>query len=237
MRNPVRLLYISLVLAATPGCRKDTPQPVVDTTAAGPTAALPASTDSLITEAAAGTLAMRSEAQAHFDRSRAALTQRDSKAVASELRGAARLFRSYADSVAGEMSRQVVETARELENTAREAEEGRLLTEAVLLRSFARANRVEAQRHHARAMAAWSAHDTVRTGEEMLMAVDHLERAVKDADVELDSAQRADLDRGRALGARMLNRSAPTANEVDRVMASVLTRITRMKARLASTES
>lgn len=69
------------------------------------------------------------------------------------------------------------------------------------------------------------------------MAVDHLERAVKDADVELDSAQRADLDRGRALGARMLNRSAPTANEVDRVMASVLTRITRMKARLASTGS
>lgn len=237
MRKPLRLVCITLLLVVTPACTRETPPPVADTTAAAPATTLPPSRDSLVSGAAAGTLALRSEAQAHFDRTQDARARQDAKAMATELRAAARLFRGYSDSVAGELGGQIVETSRELENAAREADSGRVPAADLLIRTFARANRVEAERHHAKATKAWAAHDTVRSGEELLMAIDHLERAAKDAGVTLDSAQRAELDRGRTLGASMLNRSPPAANEVDRSMAGIGTRITRMKARLARKES
>lgn len=237
MRTIRTLATAVLWSAVASACTSETPQVASETTAATPppeSAAAPPVRDS---GAAGGTLAMRSEAQDHLDRALNARLRRDGKAMAIELRAAAQFFVAAADSASSQIRTDAGTTARELNGLAREAESGELASEVQLERLFARANRTEAARHHARAEAAWTAHDTARTGEELLMAVDHLERAVKDAKLTRDTTTDATIDRGRRTGTTLLRGATAggagvTAPDIASTLAAVGTEIGRVAVRL-----
>lgn len=128
-----------------------------------------------------GALAARREAQEHFDRARESFLQKDLATSAAELRAASKFLSERADSATGEVKERVVASARELDRLATEVEKSAIKSEKSLDYAFARAQRAEAERHHANAVAAWAKRDDARAGDELIMAADHLERGAKDA--------------------------------------------------------
>jgi hypothetical protein len=75
----------------------------------------------------------------------------------------------------------MLSSARELDKLATDVETNMIKTKRSLDYAFARSQRAEAERHHADAVAAWARKDMARASDELTMAVDHFERAAKDA--------------------------------------------------------
>ena len=215
-----RVVVLGIVIGVTAlGCSKEVPQVAVDTTAGTkPSAALPTPSQR---DSATGRLAMRTEAQQHFDEAREALRHKDPKAMATALRAAAVVVRQQTDSAADDAKARLGAVAHELDTLARRAEDGAQLAANRLNLLFASANQAEAERHQRRSVDALILRDTLRAAEDMLMAVDHLERAARDARIPLDKPALAVANSARALGADLLDRHASGQRSIRAVQDSL----------------
>jgi len=109
-------------------------------------------------------------------------------------------------------------SAKELQMLVERLERGEPLTTRLLDRVVANANRAEGQHHLTRPAAAIEHSDYGDAGEELLMAVDHLERSALDLrrpnDAEADPA----LSDARELGRSMLQGGVPTRDDARHVI-------------------
>jgi len=224
MPPTTRLTLAIAALVVAMGCQQSTDRaqehgssnlPVSDTVASAPK---PQATF----DSAAGSIVRRREPQHLLDTARTLFRQGAFANAAEELRAAAAYFRSVRDSAPAITRERVRAAERALDSLARRVERG----SEVPLRQFdamlSRANRTESERHLARSTEAWAMRDTIRAAEELLMAVDHLERAAKDGGGTLDRAERTMLGEARQLGTDLL-RHAPlaTSASMDRVYSSI----------------
>lgn len=107
--------------------------------------------------------------------------------------------------------------SKELEVLAQRMEKGEVQTTRAFDRVFANANRAEAQHHLTRAKAASAGREYRRAGEELTMAVDHLERATRDLRRPRVAGATAALADARALADLMMQGRVPTRAETRRV--------------------
>jgi len=163
-------------------------------------------------------LATRKEAQESFDRARAALVSGDYDETARQLGEAAAFMRSHAAEAEIGAIAALQSSAKELQMLVERLERGEPLTTRLLDRVVANANRAEGQHHLTRAAAAIEHSDYGDAGEELLMAVDHLERSAVDLrrpnDAEADPA----LSDARELGRSMLQGGVPTGDDARHVI-------------------
>jgi len=163
-------------------------------------------------------LATRKEAQESFDRARAALVSGDYDETARQLGEAAAFMRSHAAEAEIGAIAALQSSAKELQMLVERLERGEPLTTRLLDRVVANANRAEGQHHLTRAAAAIEHSDYGDAGEELLMAVDHLERSALDLrrpnDAEADPA----LSDARELGRSMLQGGVPTRDDARHVI-------------------
>jgi hypothetical protein len=229
MRHQV-IVSAALVLgvAAAGGCRQSEQ---AGTQATATTTPAPVATTPSDTTLSAGAIGVRSEAQDHFDRSRAAFAKKDMKTASAELHDASVFMRDHADSTTGFAKALVARSARELDSLSREVGSSTVTSPERLDHVFAHANRAEAERHYALATRAWAQRQATRTGEELTMAIDHLERAAKDAGLAADTAMTSSMVRTREVANGLLQGgTAPTG--VDEALKDVELQLRRFGARL-----
>jgi len=209
------LSVVSVVaMASAIGCGV---RPADDLTDRRVTQAAPASSP-VPPVAAPSPMATRQEAQESFDGARAALVREDYGESARHLADAAAFMRSHAAQAEIGALAALQGSARELEMLAERLTRGEPLTTRMLDRVVANANRAEGQHHLTRAAAAIADLDYGDAGEELLMAVDHLERSA--LDLHRPNAADADpaLSDARALGRSMVLGGVPTHGEARRVI-------------------
>ena len=210
MRTAHHLTCIVLGSIILAGCTRESSRPDQTASRAGAgteTAALtPPTRDS-----AAGALATRREAQQLFEAARAALVGKQTTSTAADLRRASAYFARLADSTSGAIKTRIGQTQRGLDSLASKLEARTEVSVRELDRAFARANCVESERHLARSQEAWTRSDTSDAAGELLIAVDHLERAAKDAGSSLGRAGTRTVADARRLGNDLL-RQVPAAN-------------------------
>lgn len=170
MRQKLSISTALLLVAGLTGACKREREAKPEDTAAAPT----------VMESK-GALAVRREAQEHFDKAREHFLRKDMTTAATEIRAASTFLREQADSVSGDVKDHLLGSARELDKLATDVERNMIRTERSLDYAFARSQRAEAERHHANAVAAWARKDLARASDELTMAADHFERAAKDA--------------------------------------------------------
>lgn len=217
-----------LGVAVAGGCRQSEQSGTQATATTTPAAV---ATTRAETTLSAGAIGMRTEAQDHFDRSRAAFVKKDMKTASTELHDASVFMRERADSATGFAKALAARSATELDSLARTVEASSVTSPASLDHVFAHANRAEAERHYALATRAWGQHQAKRTGEELTMAIDHLERSAKDAGLAADTAMTSSLVRAREVANGLLQGgTAPTG--VDEALKDVELQLRRFGARL-----
>jgi hypothetical protein len=210
MRTAYHLTCIVLGGIVLAACTKESSRPDQTASSAG------AGTDTMAlstrtVDSAAGALANRREAQQLFESARAALVQKQTRNAAAELRRASAYFVRLADSTSGAIRTRVGQTHRGLDSLASKLEARTEVSVRELDRAFARANYVESERHLARSHEAWTRSDTSEAAGELLIAVDHLERAAKDAGSSLGRAGTRTVADARRLSNDLL-RQVPPAN-------------------------
>lgn len=130
---------------------------------------------------AGGAIATRDEAQGQLDAARRLLIQDDTTGAAAELRLAAEFFRRHADAAPGPAADDLRLVASLLQVLATDVAAGRVRDPAMLDSLYVLVQTAEAEYHRSIAVERWAAHDTVTTGEELVMASDHFERALRDS--------------------------------------------------------
>ena len=164
-----------------------------------------------------GALATRREAQESFDNARDAVARKDFEGAATALSDAATFFQREARDAQPDMKQALDGTSEELDSLAVRAAHGELRTVDALDHVFARAHAAEASLHLLRAHAATIKRDKVRAGEELVMSVDHLERAMKDGRLQSDSAIQAAIADTRSLAGEMVQGMEAVPDEMARV--------------------
>jgi hypothetical protein len=158
----------------------------------------------------AGALASRREAQDCFDAARTAFLRRDSEECITRLAEAAAFFRAQARAAKPDAKSAMASAAEELETFLANVANGHDRTAKDLDRVYAQAHAAESGLHLSRARVAMASADTVRAGEELLMSVDHLERATRDAHRPATRAVRTAIAAARSLATRLI-RGMPAA--------------------------
>ena len=229
MRHQVIVSAALLLGAAVAGgCRQAEQSSGEATATSTPGAVVTTRSDTTLS---AGAIGVRSEAQDHFDRSRAAFANEDMKTAAAELHDASVFMRERADSATGFAKALAARSAAELDSLSSKVGASAVTSPASLDHVFAHANRAEAERHFALATRAWAQRQATRTGEELTMAIDHLERAAKDAGLAADTAMTSSLVRTREVANGLLQGgTAPTG--VDEALKDVELQLRRFGARL-----
>jgi hypothetical protein len=171
-----------------------------------------ADTTATVAQESAGALASRREAQDCFDAARTAFLRRDSEECITRLAEAAAFFRAQARSATPDAKPAMTGAAEELETFLANVANDRDRTAKDLDRVYAQAHAAESGLHLSRARAAMASGDTVRAGEELLMSVDHLERAVRDAHRPATRAVRTAIADTRSLATGMI-KGIPTATD------------------------
>jgi len=175
-------------------------------------------------------LATRREAQESFDSARAALVREDYGESARHLAEAAAFMRAHAAQAEIGAIATLQGSAKELEMLAERLARGEPLTTRMLDRVVANANRAEGQHHLTRAAAAIADRNYGAAGEELLMAVDHLERSAVDLrrpnEAEADPA----LSDARALAGRLVRGGVPSRAEARRVIGQLEGELRRLCA-------
>jgi hypothetical protein len=214
-----------MALAAA-SCREGPGDRLSDESAARAAAPSPAPT--VVEEP--GPLATRHEAQRSFDRARSALLRQDYRAAGRYLDDAVAFMQSHAaQSEIGAMA-ALQGSAKELEVLAQRLARGEPQTTRAFDRVVANANRAEAQHHLTRAAAALADRAYRHAGEELIMAVDHLERAARDLRPPNDSAAGRALADARALAERLMGSDVPARADVKRVTAQLEAELRRLCA-------
>ena len=146
---------------------------------------------------AAGALASRQEAQEFFDRAREALVAGSSSSASTSLHEASGFFRERTELAKAGAQVGLERAAADLALLAVVLEGGDTVSLAQLDLTFARAQIAEAMNHCLLAKDAIQKSEPGRAGDELTMAIDHFERATRDARVEPDAWERASLRRAR----------------------------------------
>ena len=216
VRNATALVSALALTLALAGCdRMERPGP--DTTA-------------IVFDESPGALASHHEAQSFFDGARAALVRKDFDGCLTSLIEAAAFFRAAALGAEPDARVALVAAADEIEPLGANGARGRPRTARDFDRVFAQAHAAEAAQHRARARVALLKDDHVRAGEELLMSIDHLERAAKDARLHADRAVLAAIADARTLAAEMVMGTIAVPDEVTRVTAEIGRAIRRIDA-------
>jgi hypothetical protein len=143
-----------------------------------------------VVEQAGRVMAARREAQPQLDSARTSYARREFDRAATQLRAAAAFARAEADSAIGDGRAALLQAGHDLDSLAARVARNAAGNVSAFDRTFARVHEAESRHHLARARDAWTRRDRERAGEELLMAVDHLERASKDAALPLDATAR-----------------------------------------------
>jgi hypothetical protein len=181
-----------------------------------------------------GALASRREAQDLFDAAREALAQKDFESAATALSDAATFIQGEARTAGVDAKEALERSAEEIDSIAVRGAHGEIHAPDALDRAFAHAHAAEALHHLLRAHAAILKRDNVRTGEELLMSVDHLERAAKDARLQADSLVQAAIADTRSLAGEMVKGMEAVPDETARVTDEIESAIRRIAAGTAS---
>lgn len=166
-------------------------------------------------------LASRQECQDALDAARTALVRKRVDACITSLTDAAAFFRDQSRTDAPEVRPALQAAAEELETLAANVARGRAPTPRDFDRAFARAHAAEASQHLAHARAALLESDDKRAGAEFLMAVDHLERAAKDAKLRDDSRVERAVADTRSLAGEMVRGTVAVPDESNKVSAEI----------------
>ena len=190
-------------LAAAAGCKGKEEATPTDTAGAA--------TAPVTTEAPGDTThAVRREVQVQLDSARDFFAKKDTASAARLLRGAASFARDESKDVADDVKKALEESAARLDSLADGIGKG---TTKKVDDVLARSHYAEVQYHLDRAMHAWGQKAAMRSGEELVMATDHLERSAKDASVKLDAAAMKSVQQARDLGSRLSKGAAVSAQE------------------------
>ena len=204
----VRRLRAGLLCAAIAACGRSAP-PTADTTVR---ARVP-----LEVIESPGALASRREAQESFDAARAALVRKDFEGAATALSDAATFYQVEARTAPLDARQALDRTGEALDSLAVRAAHGEVRSPDSLDPVFANAHGAEVWLHLLQAHAAILKRDNARAGEELVMSVDHLERAAKDARVQADSLVQAAIADTRSLAGEMVKGMEAVPDEVARV--------------------
>lgn len=154
-----------------------------------------------------GALASRREAQESFDKARAALEKKDTATATTELKAAAAFMRTQAQEAEGNTKEALERAAQEFDSLAARVARSATVPTRTLDRAFAAANVAEARHHLARATNTLT-NDSKRAGDELTMAVDHLERATKDAGRTADAKAKTAIADTKALADTLMRGAA-----------------------------
>ena len=177
-----------------------------------------------------GTLATRHEAQESLDRARLAFERKYFDLVESELSNTAAFIRTEAQESDGEARETLRRAADVLDMVGARVSRGQVKDIATLDRASLDVNTAEAKFHLLRSKDAIAARDNVRAGEELIMCVDHLERAAKDARRENDTAVQTVIADVRTLAREMMTGMGLVPDEITHMTEAVESVIDRVRA-------
>jgi len=180
-----------------------------------------------------GALASRHEAQDLFDAARDALVRKDFETAATALSDAATFIQAEARTAGGNGEQALERSAEEIDLIAVRVAHGEVRAPHALDRAFANAHAAEALHHLLRAHAGMLKRANVRAGEELLMTVDHLERAAKDARLQTDSLVQAAIADTRSLAGEMVQGMEAVPDEAARVTDEIERAIRRIAPGMA----
>jgi hypothetical protein len=183
-----------------------------------------------VVEESHGALAERYEAQECFDSARSAFVRQDWEACITRLAEAAAFFRAQSRAANREARPALDAAAEEIETFLANVANGERRTPKDLDRVYAQAHAAESGQHLARARSAFTIGEDVRAGEELLMSIDHLERAARDARRPRDSAVHKAVADTRPLATEMVKGMDTDPDDVTRVSAEIETAIRRIVA-------
>ena len=181
-----------------------------------------------------GALASRREAQDLFDAARGALARKDLESAATALSDAATFIQAEARTAGGDAEQALGRSAEEIDLIAVRVAHGEIHAPDTLDHAFANAHAAEALHHLLRAHAAILKRDNVRAGEELVMSVDHLERAAKDARLHADSLIQAAIADTRSLAGEMIRGMEAVPDEAARITDEIERAVHRIAPSAAS---
>ena len=181
-------------------------------------------------EQSGGVLADRHEAQSCLDSARSAFVRRDYEGCITRLAEAAAYFREQARVAPLDARSSLDAAAEEIETFLANVANGRDRSTKDLDRVYAQAHAAESGMHLAHARTAMAAGDSVRAGEELVMSIDHLERAARDARRPRDAAVRRAVTDTRAVATAMIEGTSAVPDEVTRASREIEAAIRRIAA-------
>jgi len=180
----------------------------------------------------AGTLALtRGDWQPALDAAHASF-RHDGAATARTLRSAAVVVRQEAREANDIGGLWLTRSADELDTLANSIASGAQTSERALDNAFARLEHAEALNRVANATGEFAKQERTRAGDELKSAVEHFERAAKNARIDLDSRASKVAANARELGQRLSDGAAATSNEFLRTVTALDTQIRRLGDRI-----
>jgi hypothetical protein len=177
-----------------------------------------------------GALASRHEAQPWFDAAHDALVRQDRESAAIALSDAATFLQKEWDKAPGDARVDLVRAVEELDSLAGVVAHGDLRDPRALDHVFARAHAAEASFHLLRANRAMMRREHVRAGEELVMSIDHLERAAQDAGIKRDAVVQTAIADTRSLAGEMMRGMEAVPDEGAKITDEVERAIRRIRA-------
>ena len=157
-------------------------------------------------------------------------------AASNALRDAAIFTRRQADSAAAPAKQALITSADELSQLASRVAKSGVKSVKTLDFAFARTQLAEAQLHCTRALNAWQAKNGAATGAEMMMLVDHFERAATDAKQPLATTTQQTVAQVRSLADKLTHSGNVVPVDVEQALAamdkevhSLMTRAAKLK--------
>lgn len=172
-------------------------------------------------EISSGALVRRHEVQAELDAARDALGVGAPADAAAPLRVAARFYAGHAAAPGAGAREPLAAAAARLVRLADTLAAGGRVTAADVVAASRAANLAEAEHHRVAAAVAWTRWQRSDAGDELVMAVDHVERALADGGESVTPATRRVLATAREEGCTLMRDGAADAARVDRVLAGL----------------
>jgi hypothetical protein len=166
-------------------------------------------------------LSARLEAQPYLDGARSAFVARDRGAASKGLRDAAAFTRGQADSAIEPAKKALAASADELNRLATRVSKGSVKTVKTLDNTFARMQLAEAQLHCTRALDASNRKNAGATSAEIVMLVDHFERAAADAGNPLSASAQQAVATARSLAGKLTQTANVPQADVDAALAAM----------------
>ncbi len=171
-------------------------------------------------DVSAGALAGRHEAQDDLDAARDALDRHDAAAASASFRTASLFYARLAERADMPARERLATVAQELKALSASIGGGMGVRTQVVDAAIIHANIAEAENHRLQALAAWAKRDRSNAADELVMSVDHLERALADAHQATPEARKV-LDDARRAASALLKESLLSPGAVDQAVSEL----------------